>query len=573
MRLGDPRRRLRGGFAIVVALLLVLSGRLVQLQGLESTAYASRAENQRSRTVAIRAERGRILDRNLVPLAMDVEARTVFADPSLVKDAEATAAALAGPLHRPAAQLLANLTTKGRFVYLARQVEPDVARTVSQLRLPGVGLLPETRRVYPNGALAASVVGYVNRDGRGGAAIESTLDKKLAGKPGKLHVEEDLSGREIPSGDRRMTAATPGQSQVLTLDRDIQWAAEKAVAAQVAAAHATGGTVIVLNVRTGEILALATVPTFDPNDIAKASRGLLGGNPAISSVYEPGSVNKVITAAAALETGLLNPSSPIVVGPSVKVADKTFTDVHFNGTQTMSFTGVLAKSSNVGTVTVAQQLGRDRLYEFLRRFGLGERTGIRFPAESAGLLPPPKKWSGSQAGTIPIGQGVSATALQIASVYATVANGGVRVTPSLVKGYLDERGRLVPAPAAKRTTAISAATARSLSLMLEAVTNEGGTATLAAIPGYRVAGKTGTARRILPDGSGYSGYVSSFVGYAPADRPELVVEVVIDNPGSNIYGGLVATPVFKQVMSFALATLKVPPTGVPAPPAIPLVLK
>jgi cell division protein FtsI (penicillin-binding protein 3) len=569
-RLADSRKRLASGMIVLVAVLSVLAGRLVQLQGFESTAYAADAEKQRLRRIELRAERGLIVDRDLSPLAMNVELRTVLADPSLVKDPALTARVLATYLSRDAASLEDDLRKPGRYVVLARGVALDRAKAILELDpgLPGIFTEVESRRVYPNSALGASVVGFVGRDGDGLGGIEYALDKSLTGKSGEVVVERDLAGRQIPSGERQERAPVPGTTQVLTIDRDIQWMAEKTLQDQVAATRASGGTVIVMSVKTGEILALATTPTFDPNDLkTKGPRG----NPAVSNVYEPGSVNKVIVAAAALETGLVTPTTPVLITPTIKVADKTFKDDHSVGTRHMSFTGVLAKSSNVGTIRVSQELGRERLHEFLRKFGFGSKTGVKFPGESNGLLARPEDWSGSQAGTIPIGQGVSATALQIANVYATVANGGVRLTPSLVRGSLSADGALVPAAAGPRTRVVSAKTAKQVSLMLEAVTTEGGTATRAAIPGYRVAGKTGTARKVRADGRGYAGYISSFVGFAPADAPELVVSVSLDDPVP-IYGGIVAAPVFRTVMGFALGALRIPPTGRPPPPPVPLVL-
>jgi len=568
--MADPNRRLRGGLVLVGLLVMVLAGRLVQLQGMESTVYAAKAERQRLRTVPLAAQRGTIVDRDGVTLAMNVETRSVYANPRQVSDPAEIAARLTTLLGVPAADLTQKLSKDKAFVYLARDITPERAREVLALELAGVGAERSTRRVYPNNSLGATVIGFVGRDGAGLGGVEYSMQKPLSGTAGSLLVEEDDQGREIPFGERRETAPVPGTTQVLTLDRDIQWFAEKTLSEQVVKSRAKGGTAIVMDVRTGEVLALATTPTFDPNR-ATAAPPELRGNPAVSTVYEPGSVNKVITAAAALEAGIVTPTSTIVVPPSIRVADKTFTDVHSNGTQRMSFTGVIAKSSNVGTITVAQELGRERLYEYLRKFGFGEKTGVRFPGESAGLLPPPEDWSGSQAGTIPIGQGVAATSLQIASVYATVANDGVRVTPSMVRGSRDADGRLVAAGAPKRQRVVSSRTAGQLARMLEAVTNEGGTATAARVDGYRVAGKTGTARKVGANGRYDGTYISSFVGFAPADAPRLVVSVSLDEPGV-IFGGVVAAPVFGKLMAFALGTLRIPPTGRVPEPAVPLVM-
>ena len=564
-RRADSSTRLLHAFVIVGVALAVLAGRLVQLQGFDSTVYAAKAERQRLRKVELAATRGSILDRAGRPLAMNVDARAVYADPKLVEDAPATARALQPILKVPAHQLLQKLTRGGRFVYLARGVHPDTARAVLALERAGIGTLPETKRVYPNASLGAAVVGFVGREGDGLGGIEYALDGALAGKPGEELVEEDTQGRRIPAGEHSVTPPVAGTNQVLTIDRDIQWQAERAIAAQVKKTRAKSGQIIVMDIRTGEILALAVAPTFDPNR-PTAAPPELRGNPALSQVYEPGSVNKVITAAAALEEGIVTPDTTVVVPPSIRVSNHTFTDAHAHGTLKMTFTGVLAESSNIGTIAVAQRLGKDRLYDYLRRFGLGQRTGIAFPGESAGVLPEPDSWWGTSMGTIPIGQGVAATSVQVAAAYAAIANGGVRVQPSLVKGSLDAAGTLVPAPAPKRTRAVSAATAAKVTQMLEAVTAEGGTAPNAAIDGYRVAGKTGTARKVRADGRGYQGYISSFVGFAPADAPRLVVSVSLDDPVP-IYGGIVAAPVFRQVMGFALSALRIPPTGRRAPVA------
>jgi cell division protein FtsI (penicillin-binding protein 3) len=560
------------------ALLAVLAGRLVQLQGLESTSYAASAEQQRLRKVDLVADRGEILDRHGRPLALDIESRGIYADPRLIRKAdppgarlEEWASALSFRLHVPLPEVKERLRRDAGFVYLARGVTPEVARDVVALKIPGVNSLPETLRTYPSGSLAANVVGFVGREGDGLGGIESSWNKVLAGHDGRMLVEEDTRGLQIPSGTRRIEDPKPGTDAVLTLHRDIQWYAESTLAAQVAATGSKGGTVIVMDAHNGQILALATVPTFDPNNAGKAAPAARG-NWALSSVYEPGSVNKIITAAAALETGAYQPASVVEVPGSIRIGGHTFHDAHSHGVERLTFTGVLAKSSNIGTIEIAQRLGKQTVYDFLRRFGLGSRTGIKFPGESPGLLPPPDKWSGSQVGTVPIGQGISATALQIVTAYATIANGGVNVQPSLVLGTRDKGGKLRPAALPTRRRAISEDTAAKLRLMLEAVTDEGGTATRAAIPGYRVAGKTGTARKVKENGLGYDSgrYISSFVGFAPADRPRLVVEVVLDEPHSSIYGGIVAAPVFRSVMGFALGALRIPPTGVPPPVPVPL---
>lgn len=573
--LGSPPRRLHVGLVVLILLLATVALRLVQLQGLDATSYAAEAEKQRVRSITLPAPRGEILDRNGNRLATSVAARAVYADARFVTEPVRTARALAPILGLDWAVLSGKVSRteksgkRSAFVYLARGVTPEVARkvteTAAELKLPGIGVQPESVRVHPGRDLAANIVGYTNREGQGLAGIESALNAALAGKAGQRTSEMDEKGRRIPSGEQSEQAPVAGRTVSLTLDRDLQWMAQTTLAAKVAETDAVGGSVIVMDPRNGEIYAMATAPTFDadnPSAVPQETRR----NSALSDVYEPGSVNKVITAAAALETGIVTPDTPITVPRTIQVSNKVFRDSHYLGSEPLTFTGILAKSSNVGTIGVAQQLGDERLFDYLQRFGFGERTGVAFPGESPGLLPHVSKWSGSQRGTIPIGQGVSVTALQAATVYATVANGGVRVTPRLVRGTLDDDGALQAAPPSASRRVISPATAQSLSRMLEEVTGTEGTAPKAAIPGYRIAGKTGTADRVNPATNRYDGtYTASFVGFAPADAPQLLVQVVLDAPRRSYYGGSVSAPVFRDVMSFALRSLSVPPTGTPPP--------
>ncbi|MEP7055938.1 MAG: penicillin-binding protein 2, partial [Actinomycetota bacterium] len=541
--------------------------RLVQLQGFESTKYAAEGQLKRLRNTVLLAQRGQILDRNGAQLAMSQEARTITADPLLVTDADAAAAALAPLLNLPAADIKAKLTAKGRYAIIAKAVDVPLAQNIMELKLPGISYERTTRRIYPNDALASSLVGFVRADGTGAGGIESKFDKALRGTDGRMIVEQAAAG-VISSGVRKVVDAKAGGSVQLTIDRDIQWMAQKTLLSEVQRSGAAGGHIIVMDVKTGEILALASAPTFDPNATSGADPKTLGSITAVSNVYEPGSVNKVITAAAALETGLLGPDSTVVVPTSITVADKTFREHGARAEQHLTFRGVLAKSSNVGTITIAQRLGKEKIDEYLRKFGLGSLTGVDLPGESRGLLPPVQQWSGSQVGNIPIGQGVAATALQMAEVYAIVANGGVKVTPTMVKGQTDSAGTFSPAAPPVGTRVIKESSAAMLREMLEAVTSDGGTAPGARIDGYRVAGKTGTARRVLENGLGYDPgkYVSSFIGFAPADKPELLVEVVLDRTGSgDYYAGKVSTPAFRDVMSFALAARKVAPTTEPPP--------
>ncbi|MDT7572669.1 MAG: hypothetical protein QOE05_2843 [Actinomycetota bacterium] len=582
--LGRPGLRLRGGFALVLVVLVVLAGRLVWLQGLQSTAYAADATSQRLRTTTLVAPRGEITDRSGEPLAQSVEARAVYGEPRIIAAAEcppraekpctpeAIAAELAPVLNMSAADLTAKLSrTKQAFVYLARGLDPAVGVKVRKLGLVGVGVMYESIRTHPAGDLAVSVTGFTDRDGRGLAGVESGMQAVLAGKDGKTTAEVDKGGRIIPTGTTTSVPPVPGRAVQLTIDRDLQWYTQQMLAAKVAEVHAENGSAVVMDVRTGEILALATAPTFNPdNKKVKPPRDAMR-NVAVGDVYEPGSVNKVITAAAALEAGIVTPETPITVPPTYRVGHHTVHDAEQHGVEHLTFAGVLAKSSNIGTVMVAQKVGSQGLYDAMKRFGYGEKTGLGLPGESRGRLPKPEDWSGTSIATIPIGQGVSVNVMQVASVYATVANGGVRVTPTVVKAVADTSGHLVPAAKPTSRRVISPEVAATLRTMLEAVVSAEGTAPLAAVPGYRIAGKTGTAQRVVDGKYAPGNYTSSFIGFAPADAPRLVTAVVLQGTGHGnpYYGGSTAGPVFKQIMSFALGGLGIPPTGT-TPPVVKL---
>jgi cell division protein FtsI (penicillin-binding protein 3) len=495
---------------------------------------------------------------------MTVDGRAVYADPKNIVDADAEAKALAPILNLGVASLAGKLQRKGRFVYLARGLTPEVGDQVAALKLPGIGTMQEPRRIYPNAAIASNVIGFVGIDGRGLAGLEWVNDKTLAGRSGKQTEQIGRDGRIIPSAQRTVQAAVPGRDIVLTLDRDIQWEAQRAIAQQVKRTGAESGSVIVMNPRTGEVLALAVAPSFDSSQPSK-SDAVDRGNRAVSDVYEPGSTNKVITFAAGLQTKSITPTTHVTVPSTLRLVHHTFHDAEKHGTEHLTAAGVLAKSSNIGTILVSQRVGATRLDKMLRAFGLGAKTGIGLPGESSGILPPVDEWNGTQHYTIPFGQGVSITALQMASVYATVANHGVRVPPRIVHGTVDGAGEFHAAksPAARRV--LSANVAHQLRAMLEAATTDEGTAPAARIPGYRVAGKTGTSQRVDPRCGCYRGYTASFVGFAPADNPQLLVQVVLQAPKRGHFGGQIAAPVFHDVMSFALQAKHIAPTGTRPP--------
>jgi cell division protein FtsI (penicillin-binding protein 3) len=553
---------------------LMLGARLVQLQGLQPAAYAERAGVQRTQQIVLPAQRGSVLDRNGNPLAVSVVAKNVYAEPRLLRqdtcraaacDPHAIATKVAPLLGLSVAKVEGQLRSHRGFVYLKRAVDTTVAQRVMDLELPGIGTESTSRRLHPSRELASGVLGFTDFEGIGRMGIELAYQKVLAGDDGEMTAQFDAFGRVIPTGNDRRVDPVAGKDVVLTLDRDLQWYAQQLIADQVAATHAKNGTVVVMDVRTGELLALATAPTFDPDHLTSADSDRLT-NPAISDVYEPGSVNKVITAAAALASGVVTPMSRVDVPPTYKVGHHTLHDAEKHGLEHLTFAGVLAKSSNIGTVKVAQKVGAPRLYSMMRAFGFGEKTGVELPGDSRGLLPKPDDWSATSIATIPIGQGVSVNALQVASVYATIANGGVRVSPTVVKAVRDHAGHVTPVPASPSRRVVTPEIAAQIRTMLESVVSEQGTAPKAAIPGYRVAGKTGTAQRVATSGARvghYDGtYTSSFVGMAPADAPRFVTAVVLQGTGSHgHFGGLVAAPVFSKVMGFALRAYEVAPTG------------
>ncbi|MGK5631206.1 peptidoglycan D,D-transpeptidase FtsI family protein, partial [Streptomyces sp. URMC 123] len=591
LKLGDPRPRLRLVSAGLTLVMLVFVARLLQVQAVDAAAYASKADVNRYVTHPLAAARGEITDRRGIALATTVDAYDITGDPLLltperskVPDAPRRAAALLAPvLGADEAELAKKLSVPGsRYALLASRQSPQVWKRVKQLKselaakeskgqganvLAGINQEPHSKRVYPNKELAAGLLGFVNAEGRGGGGLEAQLDKRLAGKDGKITYAQS-GGRQVPTADTREQPAVPGSDVELTIDRDIQWAAQKAITDQVRKSGADRGYVVVQDTRTGEILALANAPGFDPNDISRANGSDLG-NPALQDAYEPGSTAKVMSMAAVLEEGAATPDTHVTVPNRLHRADRLFADDIDHPTWYLTLNGVLAKSSNIGTILSVEQLGANQqqanqvLHRYLRAFGVGSPTGLGFPGETPGILADPKTWSASQQYTIPFGQGLSLNAVQAASVYSTIANGGERVAPRLVRGVRGPDGNFTPAPEPKRTRVVSEKTARTLATMLESVVDDReGTGAKARIPGYRVAGKTGTSNRVDPETGRYHGYTASFAGFAPADAPRVTVYCAVQNPTrGSYYGGQVCGPIHKQVMEFALKTLKVPPTG------------
>lgn len=542
--------------AVLALVFLAIGWRLVDVQALSARRYEALGREQRIRRVTLAAERGTIFDRHGNELALSVAQETVWADPRVVEDPAGYARRLAPILAGPARERVDELESVLRrrlsrrdaaFVYVARKVEPEVAARVEDLGLPGVAFVPESQRHYPTG-VAASVLGLVGLDNQGLGGLELRYERLLAGQPGELVVERDPEGREIPQGRREYRPPVPGADLVLTIDQGLQFEAERALVEAVDEFSARGGRAIVVDVRTGDILAMANVSAGAAGAVPDPATDR---NRAVTDLFEPGSTNKVITIAAALEEGLVAPTTAFTVPDHLAVADHVFSDNEPHPTETMTVTDILRRSSNVGAILIGKMVGKHRLDAYLRAFGFGSETGLDFPGEPAGLLLDPADWYPTSMGTVPIGNGLAVTALQMLDVYVTIANGGVWREPRLVKAIVSGDGRRREAAPGETRRVISPRTARLLTAMLEEVVTRG-TGTRAAIPGYRVAGKTGTAKKPLEGAVGYSDrFVSSFVGFAPADDPRVAAIVVLDEPVP-IYGGVTAAPTFARIVQHAL---------------------
>jgi len=557
----NGRRRLLALLILSVLAFTAISGRLIVLQVLDAGSLDQAAARQRTTIIKLPATRGRIFDRNLGDLALSVPARAIYAEPRFIRDKRRTAGELARVLGMSRADIARRLAS-GSWVYVARRVPKARGDVVQRMKLPGIGVMVDVARRYPSGSVAAQVLGFVDVEGAGQAGIEQQYDGLLRGHPGRIQLERDPKGRAIPQGHRSLEPAEPGTDLVLTIDQHLQYVAEQSLQRAVRQHKARAGSVVALVPRTGEVLAMANMPTFDPNRVSR-SKPEARKNRAIADVFEPGSTNKTITAAAALQHGVVTPKTETIVPDNVPLCpEKTFRDSHSHAPELMTFAEIVAKSSNVGTIMTARELGPERLYKAELDFGYGRRSGVDLPGESPGIVRPAQSWYCTDLGTNAIGQGVAVTVLQMASVYATVANNGVLRSPTLLRGTVDARGHLAKVKRKPGRRVLSVRTARTLSRILEGVVKDGGTGTAAALEEWRVAGKTGTARK--PDNvrGGYrpGAYVGSFIGYAPAERPAVVVAVVIDEPTRGYYGGAVAAPVFREVARTALRRLGVAPT-------------
>ncbi|MBA3439541.1 MAG: transpeptidase family protein [Pyrinomonadaceae bacterium] len=558
----DRLRRRTLIVALVLALwMLIIGTRLFYLQTSQHGWLSAHARAQHQGAVSTNPSRGLILDRAGRELVRSVDCDSFFAVPSQIADPHQTATRLAPVLEADSEALATRLAeakrTDRKFVWIARKLDQERAEKVQALELHGIYAHKESKRFYPNGRLAAHVLGFVDTDELGLAGVEQFHNAPLAGKAGRLFIEEDGRRRSYESFE---TQPRPGQTVVLTIDRTIQFRTEQALATAVANTRARTGTAIVLDPRSGEVLALAGVPAFDPNEAGNSSAAART-NEALQNIYEPGSTFKIVAYAAAIEEKLIQPEDRIdcQMG-AIDVAGRIVRDHHPYGM--LSMTEALAKSSNVAAIKLASRVGRERMYDYITRFGFGVRTGIELPGETPGLLRPVARWQPSSIASIAIGQEIGATPLQVAAAFGALANDGVRVAPHLVREVRHADGRVLrrTTPSEQRVTSVR--TARALRGMLESVTVEG-TAKRAQLSGYRAAGKTGTAQKIDPRTKAYSKtkYVASFVGFAPVENPSVVIIVVINEPTGAYYGGEVAAPVFREIAESVLPYLNVAPNA------------
>lgn len=562
--------------------LSVFGVRLFQLQGLDPKAYAAKADAEGLVTVPLPATRGSITDRNGVALAESVSGLMIVADPARTDaNAEEIARILANRLELDYFEVLDRLRESpdrpgARFAYIARRVPATVARTVvaaiDKAGYKGVDTRLDPVRDYPAGDVAANLLGFLKVDGESdtGGGLERSFDHLLAGKDGSETYEVG-AGNRIPLGENTEVKPVNGKDLTLTIDRDVQWYAQRVLRTAVEGVRGESGAVVALDTRTGEIIALADYPTFDANKSSQAPEADLGSR-ALSDVYEPGSVEKVLTVAGLLDAGKVTPRTRIKVPSDLPVLDRVIHDYFEHDTLRLTLAGVLAKSSNIGTVLAAQQFQHEELWGYLDMFGLGHRTDIGMPGETRGLLPGPSTWSDLTRATVSFGQGLSVNALQMATAINTVANGGELITPSLVQGRaVTASGAAVGTDTAQRRRVISPEAADATARMMEMVTTAGaGTAPGAGIAGYRVAGKTGTAQQVGKDCGCYDGSLAvSFAGFAPADDPRFTVYVVIQKPQGGASGGGTAGPVFRKVLTYLLQKYAVPPTGT-RPSGLPL---
>jgi cell division protein FtsI (penicillin-binding protein 3)/stage V sporulation protein D (sporulation-specific penicillin-binding protein) len=544
--------RLRLLLLIILVTFAALGARAAWIQTVRASSLSSLAQKQTKAELSLPARRGTIYDRLGTPLAIGEQATDVVADPLQISDPLHEARIAAKVLGLPVRTVYRQLSDRSRgFVYVQRKARAGLASALAERKLPGFTFEADERRVYPQDTVAAPVLGYAGIDNTGLAGLELELNKELAGRQGSATVVRDALGQAVNTIQNR--PARDGRDVFLTLDSHMQANAEQVLEQTVSQWHAKSATAIVLDPHSGSILAMAQEPGYNANGFPGAAQHGLTVDHAVNDVFEPGSVFKVVTIGGALSEHKVTPQTAFTLPYKIQVADRTIHDAEFRPTERMTVAQILQRSSNVGAITIAERyLGESGLKKWMARFGFGRRTGIDFPGESQGLLP--SYWSGSTIGNVPIGQGVSVTSIQLASAYAAIANGGVWIEPHLVDHVLGDQ----PSPL-HRHRILTPDIDYELRRMLQGVVSDQGTAQLAAIPGYTVAGKTGTAQKPGPHGYIPGAYVATFVGMVPALHPRLVVLVSVDQPRGGIYGGIVAAPAFEQIASFDLQYLEVPP--------------
>lgn len=559
---------------VIFGVLILFACQLVRVQVIQAGAYQEKAAYEMKSTRVIPAPRGEITDVNGVSFARSVSAINIVVDQTQITEPARVAEFVAPILNLPAEDIEQSITGTRKYAIVLRNARPAMWESLTkalydynevlennELDKRIIGFFPERVyiREYPSGELISSLIGFVRADGVGASGIESGMNSLIAGKEGRYSYARG-NGAEIPGSQQELVPAKAGTNIRLTIDRDVQWVAAEAISKAVKQYGASSGTVIVMDPKTGAIVAHATAPTFNPNNTKNVALSLMR-NPSVQDVYEPGSTGKVMTMAAALEEKTVTPTTVISVPYKVKRGGSYFHDHEPHPVQQLTASGILAVSSNTGTIKIGESMSNDTLHRYLTKFGIGIKTGSGLPGESSGILRPVSDWSGTTAPTVAFGQGYSVTAMQATSVFATIANNGVRVSPTVIAGTSDASGHFTPAGNRSTTRVVSEDTAVKLRIMMESVVTANGTAPSAAIPGYRVAGKTGTAERIDPLTGRYSGYTASFIGFAPADAPRYVISVTIQDPKNGHYGGALGGPVFKKVMTFVLQSKHVAPTG------------
>ena len=542
-------RRIGLLFAGFLLCFLVIIGRAFWLQGVQGSQLASEAISQQTETVKVPGLRGSLLDRSGNELASSEDAMTIFATPYQVKNPPQAAAKLAPILDLDKGEVLESLTADNGFSYVAHKVSLEAAGRIERLNLEGIGELPDSRRTYPQGEMAGQVVGAVGSENQGLTGLEAGEESVLSGSDGERRIVRDALGDPIRL--ETVTEASDGEDIKLTLDPLIQHKTEQVLAEVGETFAPKGATAIVMDPRNSQILAMANWPPVDPNDLSSASNEDLV-NRATGFTYEPGSTFKAFTVSAALEEKLVTPTSSFVLPPSIQVADRTIEDAEARPTETMTVAEILAHSSNVGAVTIGQEIGAEKFSKWVDRFGFGRPTGVQFPAEEQGIVLSLDEYSGSSMGNMPIGQGLSVTPMQMMAGYAAIANGGILRQPQLIERIGEE-----PVHEPKGHRVIDAGVAAQVREMLEGVLAAGGTASEVSVPGYTLAGKTGTAE--VAENGTYSEtkYVASFIGFAPAQDPKFLAAVIVDQPQGDIYGGSVAAPAFGQIAGFSLPYLGV----------------